>query len=154
MPHWFLSELMQEAFVALPQELNVVDAVLHQCQPIRAAAEGEAGHLFRIVPDESIERGIDHAAAQQLHPSGALAHGASRSAAEQATDVELRARFGEREETGTEARFDVWSKEAAREFVQRALQIAQGNVGVHREALHLMEHEGMRGIGIVAAIDL
>src|SRR5882672_2754539 len=156
----FLWELPEEAHVVLEKDLNIVDAVFQHREAVDADAEGEAADLFRVVIHEAVDGGIDHARAEEFDPRGALAFrtGAAvrsaGSAAERAGDVELDGRLGERKIAGPEARFDAGAKKLFYEILDGAGEIAKSDVGVHGEAFDLVEGERMRGVGIVAAIDL
>src|SRR6266850_673147 len=157
----FLWELPEEAHVILEKHLNIVDAVLQHREAVDADAEGEAADFFRVVIHEAVDGGIDHARAEEFNPRGALAFrarsaagGRTCSAAKWAGDVELDGRLGEREIAWPEARFHAGTKKLFYEIFDGAREIAKGNVGVHGEAFDLVKGEGMRGVGIVAAIDL
>src|SRR5258708_6559565 len=157
----FLRELAEEADVVLEKDLDVVDTVLEHRKAVDANGEGEATDFFGVVVDEAVDGGVDHAGAEEFDPGGSFAFrtrsavGCSAcSAAEGAGDVELDARFGEREITGAEAGFHARAEELFYEIFDGASEIAEGDVRVHGEAFDLVEGEGMRGVGIVAAIDL
>src|SRR5882672_7840655 len=157
----FLWELPEEAHVVLEKDLNIVDAVLQHREAIDAYAEGKAADFFRVVIHEAVDGGIDHARAEEFNPRGALAFrarsaagGRTCSAAKWAGDVELDGRLGEREIAWPEARFHAGTKKLFYEIFDGAREIAKRNVGVHGEAFDLVKGEGMRGVRIVAAIDL
>src|SRR5882724_8706104 len=156
----FLWELLKEAHIVLEKDLNIVDAVLEHREAVDAHAEGEAADFFRVVIDEAVDGGIDHARAEELDPRGALAFRTSAairsagSAAEGAGDVELNRGLGEREIARPEARLHRGAKKLLHEIFDGAGEIAKGDIGVHGEAFDLVEGEGMRGVGIIAAIDL
>src|SRR6266850_4589776 len=157
----FLRELAEEAPVVLEKDLKVVDAVLEHGQAVDADAEGKAADFFGVVADKAVDGGVDHAGAEEFDPGGAFAFRtrsptcrSACSAAERAGDVELNARFGEREIAGAEAGFHAGAEELFDEIFDGAGEIAEGDVRVHSEAFDLVEGEGMRGVGIVAAIDL
>src|SRR5581483_8584565 len=105
-----LTELSQESQVVLKKQPNVVDAVLEHGDALHAHAEGEAGDLFRIVADESKNRRIDHAGAEDFEPAGGFAHAARLSvlesaaaAADDALNVDLGARLGKRKKARPKA---------------------------------------------------
>src|SRR5438552_425890 len=154
-------ELPQEADVVLEKDLDIVDAVLEHGETIDADAEGKATDFFRVVVDEAVDGGIDHAGAEEFDPgrafalrTGSATRGRAGSPTERAGDIELYARLGEREIAGAEARFDAGAKKLFYEILDGAGEIAEGNVGVDGEAFDLVEGERMGGVGIVAAIDL
>src|SRR5437016_12497708 len=154
-------ELPQEADVVLEKDLDIVDAVLEHGETIDADAEGKATDFFRVVVDEAVDGGIDHAGAEEFNPSctfalgtGSATSGRAGSTAEGAGDFELDAWLRERKIAGAEARLDAGAEELFYEIFDGAGEIAEGNVGVNGEAFDLVEGERMRGVGIVAAIDL
>src|SRR6266481_712693 len=156
----FLWELPEEAHVVLEKDLNIVDAVLQHREAIDADAEGEAADFFRVVIHEAVDSGIDHARAEKFNPGCPFALRTSvsvrsaGSAAERTGDIKLDRRLGEREIAGPKARFHAGAKKLLHEILDGAGEIAKGDVGVHGEAFDLVKGEGMRGVRIVAAIDL
>ena len=74
--------------------------------------------------------------------------------AENTRGVEFHGRFGKRKITGTETRLHAGAKKLLHEIFDGAGEIAEGNIGIDGQAFYLMEHERMRGVGIVAAIHL
>ena len=84
------------------------------------------------MPDMLQNVRVDHAAAQNLKPAGALAHTAAlavvrmaRAAAYAAAYVGFSGRLGEREEMRTEARLAIGAEHLLAEVFERALQIAE-----------------------------
>src|SRR5215469_16461498 len=153
-----LRELLQEADVVLEKDLDVVDPVFEHGQTIDTDAEGEAADLFRVVVHKAEDGGIDHTGTEQFNPARAFAFaadaagfGGARTAAEDTGGVEFDRRLGEREIAGAEARADASAEEFLDEVINGAGEIAEGNVAVDGQSFDLMEHEGMGGIGIVAA---
>ena len=61
-------------------------------------------------------------------------------------------RFRERKIARPEARLGLRPEERTREIIDGAFEVAESNVGIHREAFDLMEHVAVRRVGIVAAI--
>ena len=81
---------------SLAQKLpDVLDAVPEHGHALGAHAEGKAGELERIVTSVAQHSRMDHAAAEDLQPAGALADGASLPGAQEALDVHLGGGFGE-----------------------------------------------------------
>src|SRR6266850_1943055 len=157
----FLWELPEEAHVVLEKDLNIIDAVLQHREAIDAYAEGEAADFFRVVIHEAVDGGIDHARPEKFNPGCAFAFRTrsaawrcTGSAAERARDVEFDRRLGEREIAGPEARIHGRPKKLLYEIFDGAGEIAKSNVRVHGEAFDLVKGEGMRGVRIIAAIDL
>src|SRR5260370_40082761 len=154
-------ELGQEAHVVLEKDLDVVEAVLELGRAVEADAESEAADFLGVVIHKAVDGGIDHAGAEKFDPSSAFAFRTSSSAcwcagsdAERAGNVELDGRLGERKITGAEARLDAGVEELFDEIFDGAGEIAEGDVGVNGQALDLVKGEGVRGVGIVAAVDL
>src|SRR5207248_3990256 len=99
------------------------DAVLHHGDALDAHAEGEAGDFFGVVGvvtrvdlaacfislgvDGGEDSGVDHAAAEEFDPAGVFALAAAFAAAEDAGDLDVGGGFGEGEEAGQEAGFDI-----------------------------------------------
>ena len=96
--------------------------------------------------------GVHHARAQHLDPAGALAHAAARALAVRAGQIHLGGRLREGEEGRAEAGLDALAVHLAGELVQRALQVAHGDVLVDHQALHLVEHRAVGGVGLVGAV--
>src|SRR6478672_182465 len=142
-------ELPEEADVVLEEDLNVVDAVLEHGEAIDAHAEGEATHFFRIVLNEAVDGGIDHARAEKLDPAGTLAfragataRGRAAAAAENAGDVEFDRRLGERKVARAKARLYAGAEELLQEIFDGTGEVAKRNVGVDGESLDLVKDEG------------
>ena len=114
-------ELRQEAHVVLVEKLDVGDAVLEHRNAIEAHSEREAGVLLRIVSDVLEHDRMNHAAAEDLHPSSPFADAALCGAdpvafpcaAEDAAHVDFSARLDERKVARSEAQCDVLVEEAA-----------------------------------------
>src|SRR5580692_1310045 len=156
----FLRKLAQEADVVLEKDLDVVDLIFQHGEAVNAHAEGEAADFFGVVIDEAVDGGIDHACAEEFDPARTFTLGAdsaagagAATAAEDAGDVKLDARLCEWKITGTEAGFYARAEKLFDEVFDGAREIAKGDVGIDGEAFDLVEDEGVRGVGIVAAID-
>ena len=132
---------MQESHVVLVELPNVRDLVPAGADPLDAQSESETGDLLRIVSDGAEDVRIDHARAAHLDPAAVPAH------------VDFDARFGEREERGAEADVDVVLEEAASKQPQHAFQVGHRDVAIDQQALDLVEHGVMGGVGRVGAID-
>src|SRR5262252_6486754 len=98
-------ELPQEADIVLVEQFHVGDAVAEHGHALDAEAEGEASVLLAVVAHVGEDARVDHAAAAQLDPAGALAQAAASglSAAEGALHVHLGAGLDEREVRRAEA---------------------------------------------------
>src|SRR5260370_478229 len=158
---WFLRELAQEADVVLEKDLNIVDAILEHGHAVDADAESEAADFFGVVIHEAVDGGVDNASAEEFDPgcaftlrAGSAAVCGAGSSAEGAGDVEFDAGLGEREIAGPEACLYARAKKLLYKIIDGAGEIAEGDVGVDGQAFDLVKDEGVRGVGIVAAIDL
>src|SRR5882672_12405975 len=149
-----LRELPQEPHVVLKIKLQIVDVVFELRQTFDAQTEGEAGKSFRIIVDETINGRIDHPRAEQLNPTRLLADVAARTSAEYARRVDFNRRLGERKITRPQARLHFGPQKFAHEIFDRTLEIAERDVSIDGQPLNLVEHESVRRVGIVAAIDL
>jgi hypothetical protein len=69
----FLWELAEETHVVLEKDLDIVDAVLQHGKAVDADAESEAADFFRVVVNEAVDGGIDHAGAKEFDPRRAFA---------------------------------------------------------------------------------
>src|SRR5204863_9472226 len=97
------------------EEADVFDAPLQERRALDAHAEGKPSVAIGIVAHGFEYRRMDHAAAEDLDPAGALAHRAvaSRPAARSAADVHFSARFRVREEAGPEAQLPLLAEQLA-----------------------------------------
>src|ERR1041385_84225 len=91
-------ELLQEAHVAVEEQLDIVNTVLEHGDALDAHAECEAGNLLRVVAIVFMELEdfrVHHAAAKQLDPATCFAQTArlitdfARSATLEATDLDV-----------------------------------------------------------------
>src|SRR5271168_573009 len=154
-------ELAQKAHVILEKDLDIVDSVLQHGQTVHAHSEREAVYFFGVVVDEAVDGGIDHTRAEEFDPAGAFAFcagdagsGGAAAAAENTGNIKFHRRFRERKITGTKTRVHAGAEELFDEIFDGAGEIAKRDVGIDSQTFDLMEREGVRGIGIVAAIDL
>ena len=99
-------------------------------------------------------RRVHHPAAQQLNPSRVLALPAALPAAEDARDLHIRTRLRERKERRKEPRLHRRTEERLHRMIQRALQIAERDVRIHAQPLHLVKHRRVRRIGGIVAVHL
>src|ERR1700730_3642031 len=107
-----LLELFQKSHIAGVELADFADTVLHHGDAFYAHAKGEAADFFCVVGGllpggEGEHSGVDHAAAQKLDPAGLLAFTAAPAATEDATDLHIGRRLGERKERGEKAGLDV-----------------------------------------------
>src|SRR5579859_1179064 len=151
----FSCELLQEAHVTLVEQLDVVNFIHTHGNALHAHAEGEAADLGRVVAValyEFEDVRVNHAAAEQLDPSALLADAAAFAPALEATDGNIGAGFGEGKERREKARLHAGAEERLHGMVERALEVAEGDVAVYRQALDLMEHGRVSSIGSVTAM--
>ena len=92
---------------------------------------------------------MDHAAPQQLDPAGVPAGPASDAVAHEAGDRQLPAGLDEREVVGREAGADLLAEHRPGERGERPAEIGHRQALVDREALDLVEHRHVRGVGRV-----
>src|SRR5258708_3148725 len=154
-------KLTQETHVVLKKYLDVVNAVFQHGQAIDAHAERETADFFRVVVHEAVHSRVHHARAEKLDPARALALGTIYAAggraapsAENAGDIELHGRLGEGKIARAEASLYARAEELLHEILDGSREIAKRNVRINGQAFHLMKNERVRGIGIVAAVDL
>ena len=126
--------------VVAEQFAQVINPVSHQRQAVETEAEGEARPLLGVEPTGAQHLGVHHAAAREFQPT-----------AIGATDVELGGRLGEREVRGSQAGGELRTEVCGGEGIERAGQVSEGDVPVHDQALDLVEHRHVRGVGGVAA---
>src|SRR5437867_698276 len=88
-------ELAQEAQIVLEEETDVVDAVLEHGDALDAHPEGPTGDFFGIVADVPQHLRVDHARAEDLEPTGLLAHATAVATAQEADHVDFRRGLGE-----------------------------------------------------------
>ena len=82
-----------------------------------------------------------------------IATALAASTADEAGDEHLRAGLGEREERWAEAGLHTRSEQRFHRVIERAFQIAEGDVRVHRQTFDLMEHRRVAGVGRIVAMD-
>src|SRR5262249_19625351 len=146
------SELLEKAQIAGKQQADVVDAVLEHRDALHADAEREAGPDLRVVADRLEHRGIDHPGAENLEPAARPADAArscaelARPAADDARDVDLRARLGEREEARAKSKPAVRPEDPAQQRAEHVLQVAERDAAVDHEAFDLMEIRRVRDV--------
>src|SRR5258705_5075966 len=127
-------ELAQEAEIVLEEQAHVVDAEFHQAGALDDDAESEALVFFGIVFDRAHHVRMDHSAAQHLGPSRMLADRASGAVAQEASDIEFRARLGERKVARAKAHRGR-SEKRARELGEAAFEMR------HRDWPAMVNHE-------------
>src|SRR5579884_4139620 len=156
-----LSKLLQESHVPLKEQLQIIKPILQHRNSINAHAKGETGNLFGIVAvvlHKLEDVGIDHAAAENLDPSGLLAGSAGApftlpaSAADEAGDEHLRARLGERKKRWTKAGLHIRAEQCFHRVIKGPLEVAEGNVRIDGESFDLVKHRRMACVGRIIAV--
>ena len=147
-----IAELPEEPEVVLPEHADVREAVAEHGDPLEPAAEREAGDLLRVVADVLEDVRVDDAGAAHLDPAGVPADAAALAAAEEARDVGLDRRLGEREVARPDADLALRAVELAREELDRALQVGERDPPVDGEALDLVEERRVRRVRRVAPV--
>src|SRR5262249_54143166 len=147
--------------IVLKKHLDVVDSVLKHCQTVHAHSEREATDFFPVVVHEPVNGRIDHARAEEFDPTRAFALAARRAtcrgsaaAAKNAGDIEFHGWFGKWKITWPETGLHARPKKLSDEIFDGAGEIAKGDVCIDRQPFNLVKHEGVRGVGIVAAVHL
>src|SRR6185312_1791085 len=90
--------------------------------------------------------------AAELDPADLLADGAARALAQEAGDVDLDARLGEREEVRAQPDLAVAAEELAGEVLERPLQVGQRQPAVDGEPFDLHEPGRVGGVERVATV--
>src|SRR5262249_28859766 len=93
-PSWLrqmplVRELLQKSQVVLVEQPDVFHLIPQDRDALDADAPGEAGVLFRVVPDCLEDGGVHHAAAAHFDPPRALAHRAAGAVTLPAAQVDL-----------------------------------------------------------------
>src|SRR3954454_18826311 len=133
------SELPQNPDVVLPERAQVGEAVTQHGDALDPEPEREALPFVRVEADGAEHIGVDPAGAAHLDPAGLLAHRAASTVAEEAGDVELDRRFGEREVAGAHADVPVRAEQLAEVLLNGAAQVRERDAAVDGEALDLLE---------------
>src|SRR5574340_617927 len=132
-------ELLEEAQVTLVEQAQVVHAVAQHREALHAQPEGETEIFFAVDVDVLQHVGVHHAAATDFQPAAVPAH------------VHLGRWLGEREERGAETHAQIIAlKEALQEILHHALEVGEADLFIDPQALDLVEHRRMSGIGIDA----
>src|SRR6266496_488077 len=160
-------KLLQKSHIPLKEQLQIVQTILQHGDTVHTHAESEARNFLGIVTvvlHELGDIGIDHAAAEDFERSRLLAGTArlllcsttalATPATNETRDEHLRAWFGERKERWAETGLHVGAEQRFHRVVERTFQIAEGDVRVNGEALDLMEHRRMAGVGRIVAMHL
>jgi len=134
-------------------------AVFEHGEAVDADAEGEAADFFGVVVHEAVDGGIDHAGSEELDPGGAFAFRTRSPPAavpvppqkgQETSNFDGRLGDGNSWAGGA---FSRWDKKLFHEYSMVPVS-RRGDVRVDGEAFDLMKRERVRGVGIVAAIDL
>jgi hypothetical protein len=139
-------ELREEARIVLEEQANVADAEAKHREALDADAEREAGVGLGVEAAVLEHRGVNHPAAEHLHPARALAHATTAAAAEDAAHVDLGAGLDEREVARAPSRAHVRPVEPLSEGVDHALELGKRDVFVDEKALDLVEHRRVRDV--------
>ncbi len=73
---------------------------------------------------------------------------ATLAPAHDAEDIHLRTGFRKRKKTGSKTETRLFIKHLMDKCGENSLKIAKGNIFIHQQAFHLVEHGGMGQIGI------
>ena len=139
-----LVELAKEPEVAFKEEPQVVDAVAQHRETLKTRAESEAAVLLGIEPVVADHGRVHFAGAGNLKPLALAGAGGEHH-------VHFNRRLGEREVARTKAHDEVVGfEEPAQEHGVHALQIREADVFAEPQSFDLMEHRGVRGVGVNA----
>ena len=145
-------ELPEQSSVVVEKDPQVLDLVAVHGEPVDAEAPCETRPFFRVDAAVSEDVGMHHSASAELNPTG-LATDPTTGRAERTGDLELGTRFREREETRTEARFQIGASEVGGdERFDRAGQVPERDALVDDECLDLVEYGQMTRIGRVDSV--
>ncbi len=109
-------------------------------------AEGKAGVFFRINFHGFQHIGINHAAAAEFHPFGT-------SVRIMKTHIKFRTRFGKWKKTRAKASFHVGTEKGFGKLINTCFQINHGDMFIHHQTFNLMEHEAVRGVHRIRAVN-
>src|SRR5579883_621371 len=136
----YLTNTIKEARVVGVEVADIIDTVLQEGDALGAHAEGETAVLGGIVATVAQDKRIDHPGAQDLQPASVLANRAALAIAQQAGDIHLDARLGEREVALAETHGMSLTIDLAGKIGNHALQIAECNPLAHGQTFDLIEH--------------
>src|SRR5690606_25620429 len=91
---------------------------------------------------------MHHAATQHFQPAGLLADAAAFAVTHDALDIDFRRWLGEWEVRGTEPHIQLFLKKVTQEDRQHAFEVGKGDVLIHQQTFHLVEHWGMGKIRV------
>ena len=118
----------QKTDIILGIQAKIIDTVFELADPFDPHAEGKSRILITVDTEVVQHFGMHHPAAEDLDPTGVLAHTAADAAADPAIDVHFGAGFGKRKIRRAEADLYVFSEHFLYEEVQRLLQVRERNV--------------------------
>lgn len=90
-------EFFKEALIVFREHAQVLDSVFEVCYTLDAHSESEAAVDFRVNAACVKYIGVDHAAAENLYPTGAFTERAAFTTAEVAGYIHFSRRLRERE---------------------------------------------------------
>ena len=139
--------MFEPAYVRGKEVAQIWNAVFEHGEAVDAHAEGKALIDLRVDADITQDIGVDHTAAQNLHPICALAD-AQFLADALIADIHFGAGFGEREKVRAKAGTHfVHFKEGFDEFFQTPFQMTHMGFGIDDQTFDLVKH---RRVGLVA----
>ena len=118
-------ELIQEAHIVFGEEAQVVHLIFQVRDAFHTHTEGITLVHLRIDAVRLKYRRVDHAAAQDLHPTGVFAEAATLAAADVAGNVHFGRRLSEGEIRGTQADLRVGTKHFSCEGEEYLFQVGE-----------------------------
>ena len=102
---WYpsLFKLADEPQIIFKEQTQIVNAVFKHGNTFYAHTKGISAGFFGVVAAHAQYVGVYHAAAQNFQPAAVFAHTAALAAADNAGNINFRARFGKREITRAQA---------------------------------------------------
>ena len=95
---------------------------------------------------------MHHSGSQHFEPAGTFADIAAFHIAAHTRNIHFRARFGEREEAGSEFELHILAEQLLKKVQQCAFQVCKRDVFSHNKAFDLMEDRGVACVDFVLAV--
>ena len=146
-------ELFEETGVVLGEHTEVGDAVLQVGDALDAHAEGIARVFLGVDAAELEHVGVDHTAAEDLHPAGVLAEATAFATTDEAGDVHLGRGLREGEVGGAQTDLGVGTEHLLGKRQQHLLEVGERDVLVDIQTFYLVEEAVCAGGDGLVTID-